>query len=45
MFKKMSFLKLLGGGEGAQTCFAPIGGVMRRVNLKNAEIYIDTVSE
>ena len=41
MFKKVSFLKL----RGAQTSFAPIGGVMHRVNLKNAEIYIDTVSE
>ena len=48
MFKKVSFLKL--GGRDvkdgrAQTSFAPIGGVMHRVNLKNAEIYIDTVSE
>ena len=45
MFKKVSFLKLLGGGEGAQACFAPIGGAMRRVNSKKAKIYIDTVSE
>ena len=36
MFKKVSFLKLLGGGEGVQTSFAPIGGAMRRVNSEKA---------
>ena len=41
MFKKVSFLKL----RGAQTSFAPIGGVTHRVNSEKAKIYIDTVSE
>ena len=48
MFKKVSFLKSRGRDvrDGrAQTSFASIGGVTRRVNSKKAKIYIDTVSE
>ena len=48
MFKKVSFLKLRGRDvrDGrAQTSFAPVGGVTRRVNSEKAKIYIDTVSE
>ena len=44
MFKKVSFLKLLGGGGRADILFR-IGGVTRRVNSEKAKIYIDTVSE
>ena len=45
MFKKVSFLKLLGRGRGRADLLFRIGGVTRRVNSEKAKIYIDTVSE